>query len=304
METDLHLETDWNSDPTHCDCLADVVIYDPNDKRHLIRTSISRKFLTLEGHLTPDAIACTIVGGKVLKSRLGLHVCVPTSDAQAHLLSHKLPSGDCMHNAIELCSGIGALGEGLEHNGFTIRVRNELRQAYVNLMQRQGFRSTVLGDVGSNQVISQIHHACPESGLHAAGFPCQPWSMLGDRQKTQDARGLTLQAILRTAFMLRAHSLLLECVTQASDDIEVHKLLYRWCKCTGFNARECKLELHNVWPCRRSRWWVLLTFPGSSPVDLQPLPRMHPMPVVADVVPTFPTWPQDQTKQLVLDSYE
>eukprot|EP00438_Fugacium_kawagutii_P004336 Skav207873 [mRNA] locus=scaffold664:12608:17290:+ [translate_table: standard] len=304
MSDELHLETNWGNHHGCADCLADVVIYDPKQQKHLIRSSLARKFLTLQGKLDPSAVACTILNGKVLEGCHGLHVCVPSDTDESFLLSHKLPTTDCLTNAIELCSGIGALGSGLEHNGYQVKVRNELRESFVKLLAHQGYHTSVTGDVGSPQVIAQIHALCPESALHAAGFPCQPWSLLGDRNRTHDLRGKTLHAILRTAFLLRAHTIVLECVVPASEDVEVTRLICKWCRITGFNARECKLDLHCLWPSKRSRWWVLLSFPGSNPVELMPLPSMHPLPCVADVIPMFPSWPVDQTKQLALDAYE
>eukprot|EP00438_Fugacium_kawagutii_P002895 Skav223706 [mRNA] locus=scaffold2379:65847:70727:+ [translate_table: standard] len=220
------------------------------------------------------------------------------------MLSHRTPDRKCLTNAIELCSGIGALGEGVEHNGYVIKVRNDLRAPYSAFLQRQGFDTTVVGDVGSNHVIAKIHEHCPDSALHTAGFPCQPWSRMGDQQRTLDSRGRTLHAILRTAFMLRAHTLLLECVTQAREDPEIMKLIYRWCKCTGYNAREKCLELSTLWPSRRSRWWVVLSFAGSTPADLEPMPVIQDHICVADVLPSFPEWPDEHNKQLILDAQE
>lgn len=259
MDAELGLETDWSQHPVRCDFLADVIVYDPLQVRHLVRTGIARKFLTLEGHLDTDAVAVTVLEGKVAPGQYGPHVSVQSS---SFVLSHGIPSSDNMLDAIELCSGLGALGEGLEHNGFTVRVRNDIRKAYTQLMYRQGFSSSVVGDIGSNETIALIHKQHPGSSMHAAGFPCQPWSPLGDRKCNADSRGRTLNSILRAAYMLRAHSVLLECVTGAKQDAYIMRLLYRWCKITGYNAREVTLNLHTVWPAKRTRWWVLLSFGG------------------------------------------
>lgn len=301
MDDELSLETDWRQNPSVADFLADVIIWDQTQSRHLVRTSLARKFVTVEAQLEPDAIAITVLGGKVSVGRHGLHVRV---QADGYALSHAVPTSASMTNAIEVCSGLGALGEGLEHHGFTVQVRNELRPAYTQLMYRQGYQSSVVGDIGSNHTIASIHHTYQGSALHAAGFPCQPWSLLGDRKQHQDDRGRTLLSILRSAYLLRAHSVLLECVKQARDDEFIRKVLVRWCRITGFNARETYLDLHTIWPSKRSRWWVLLSFGGSSPPTLEPLPVIDPAPCVEDVLVSFPEWPSDQMKQLKLDAYE
>eukprot|EP00438_Fugacium_kawagutii_P021051 Skav222607 [mRNA] locus=scaffold5038:168782:173185:- [translate_table: standard] len=209
-----------------------------------------------------------------------------------------------MNNAIEFCSGIGALGEGLEHNGYVVKVRNELKQPYAELMKRQGFNSTVVGDIGCNQTIAMVHQAFGESSLVAAGYPCQPWSPLGDRQQTSDDRGKTLHSVLRAAFFLRSHTLILECVTQAKQDSNILRTLYRWCKITGYNAREITLDLQDVWPARRSRWWVVLSFPGTNPMVPEPLPKLEPSPCIGDILNAFGKWPKEQMKQLLLDQYD
>eukprot|EP00438_Fugacium_kawagutii_P001626 Skav211744 [mRNA] locus=scaffold1548:270156:274947:+ [translate_table: standard] len=301
MDPDLRLESDWREQPQVCEFLADIIVFDSQQQKHLVRTAISRKFLTVCAQLNEGAIACTILGGKVQEGVHGLHVCVPP---EVFALSHGVPTCDCMTDAIELCSGLGALGEGLEHSGFTIKVRNDLREPYMQLLKRQGFDASVVGDIGHDATIAKIHAMHPGSGLHAAGFPCQPWSNLGDKQMTADSRGLTLHAILRASYFLRAHSVLLECVVPAKEDPCVLRLIYKWCKTTGYNARETTLHLHKLWPSRRSRWWVLLSFPGSTPPTLDPFPEILPNPVVADVIVEFPTWSKQEMQELALDSYE
>lgn len=76
MDDELNLETNWDRDPILCDCLATVVIYDPAQQKHLIGTSIARKFMTLQGTLTPGTTACTVLGGKVLGGLYGHRVLV------------------------------------------------------------------------------------------------------------------------------------------------------------------------------------------------------------------------------------
>lgn len=69
--------------------------------------------MTLEAHLKSGSIACTVLDGIMTVGLHGPHI---VADHTGHVLSHGLPSTTSMHHAIEMCSGIGGLGEGLEHN--------------------------------------------------------------------------------------------------------------------------------------------------------------------------------------------
>jgi site-specific DNA-cytosine methylase len=107
----------------------------------------------------------------------GFHV-----DTPAHYLEHSIPSSNSMKDGIEVCAGIGALGEGMTANGIKVHVANDIRESFTSLMRFQGFETTVTGDVGSHAVWAEIHAAHPTRAVLGAGFPCQPWSRLGDQK--------------------------------------------------------------------------------------------------------------------------
>ena len=165
-------------------------------------------------------------------------------------------------------------------------------------MRFQGFETTVTGDVGSHAVWAEIHAAHPTRAVLGAGFPCQPWSRLGDQKKSTDVRALTLKSVLRCSFFLRCHTILLECVTEARKDKDGLKQLTEWCLITKYNARDIILDLNQIWCTNRKHWWCLLTFPGSSPPALEPFPNLPALVTVGDVLPDFPIWPPDHQHQL------
>ena len=297
------LEPYWKSttDFTLIDTLADVVIWDGNQQRHLLRSAIDRKFFTFTGQIDKGAVAITILQGQFLHIEKGFKI---TTVEGTKVWSHMTPSLDSLSVVIETCSGIGALGEGLEENGFRIALRNELRPRLCQLMQQQGFQQTVEGDIGLHSTIEAIVRLHPGSTMWAAGFPCQPWSWLGDNKGSKDERATTLKSILIACFFCRAHTILLECVVGASKDKETMEIIKEWVKLTGFNFNDCKLELHQVWPSKRSRWWCLLTFPGTPKFSLEEFPVLPKPPVVNDVLPVFPSWPEDEMRALILGVYE
>lgn len=168
--------------------------------------------------------------------------------------------------------------QGLEHgaeaNNIQISVCNELRPAFVHLMQARGFTRTVAGDIQDNEVLHEINTRHGRSALWMAGFACQPWSMLGDRKCSHDARANTLVHILRAAFFARANAIRLECVAGAKEDAHITSLLQQWTQLTGFRAFDQTLELAHVWPSHRYRWWTLLTHPGNPIVVLGTIPQV------------------------------
>jgi len=301
MEDDLELEPSWKScqEGTRADFIADLIIKDPENKKHLVLTAVHKTFLTLEATIKEDTVAITVLDGFLTSGKSGFHVV-----NAGFILEHAIPSSGHLRDGIEVCAGIGALGEGLRANGIQIQVTNDIRDKFTMLMQHQGFQSTVTGDVGSHAVLFEIHSKHPTPAMMGAGFPCQPWSQMGDQRKSLDARAGTLKSVLRAAYLLRCHSVLLECVVGARQDKKVLKQLRQWCQVTRFNAREITLDLNQIWCTNRKRWWCLLTFPGSAPPTLEPFPVFPDLIRVGDILPCFPVWPEDQQHQLEVGLYE
>eukprot|EP00438_Fugacium_kawagutii_P017138 Skav217501 [mRNA] locus=scaffold1908:258586:268404:+ [translate_table: standard] len=297
------LEPPWQSTEEHTrvDLLAEVIILDPKQQRHLIRTALHRKLLTVSGDIHPTAIAVTILGGAYRKGQHGYHVHI---DDQASVLNHPMPSTDDYSAVIETCAGIGGIGEGAHAAGFFIAAMNDKQEEFSKFTQRQQYDYTVTGDISDNRTLVEIHSMRSSTSVLTAGFPCQPWSALGDQRGSADGRAMTLLYIFRAAWFLRSHGLLLECVPQAKDDPKVKSLLAQWCRLTHSTKSDVTLELSQVWPSRRHRWWCLLTSCGMVSPTLHPFPRLPKHPVVGDVLPVFPRWPVEELGQLTLGQYE
>eukprot|EP00438_Fugacium_kawagutii_P024607 Skav200075 [mRNA] locus=scaffold838:492659:502286:+ [translate_table: standard] len=153
----------------------------------------------------------------------------------ATILTHQQPTLADQRNVIELCAGAGFLGEGLSTAGFSVKVVNDLRQKNCDMHEnwRTGEDPKVIcGDIAEVSTIQAIHNAHGGSSLVAFGFNCQPWSALGDQGRMGDLRATSLVSSLRAAYWLRAHGVLMECVTQAGPGrvfLEaLHELGWRW----------------------------------------------------------------------------
>ena len=298
----LRLEPFWDSVEIHqlVDTLVETVIWDPQGRKHLVRSALHRKFLRVNGVL-PNAIAYSLMSFKVESIQGGITI---SKGEGSSVFPHVVATMDDLHTVTEVCSGIGVMSDGLLSCGATIGAKNELRETLIQFQHRQGVTGLVQGDIGDQQVLATFFQQHPHPAMIAAGFSCQPWSKLGDQQGFQDRRASSLHHTLRTAYFCRAHALMLECVTEAGSDKAVVDLIQAWCRCTGFHMHSRELQLEKFWPSKRNRWWCLILSPAVQPFEIRDLPCQIQKPIVSDLFPFFPAWPQDEEDQLSLDLYE
>ena len=303
VESLLNLEPSWPllMDGDKATLLIEMVIFDPNNHKHLVRSAVHRKFLTVNGTLDHKAVAFTILGATVSKTnnRLGLIL-----DHSSTVLSHHHLDCDSMFRSIETCSGGGFMKDGIDKGGFHVAATNDLRQSMADFQHRQGCCDMVVGDIGDDKTISELFHLHSKPCLVAGGFSCQPWSALGDKKGMLDCRSQSLTSILRAAFLMRSHSILLECVQNAGKDKQVREILNTFCRITGLRQVQIDLSLASFWPSRRARWWTVLYSHAFPPFHLMPLPSQLIPPTVNDLLPYLPDWPEEKISQIKLDSYE
>ena len=298
----LRLEPSWESvsKDQSVDILVETVFWDPKGLKHLVRTAIHRKFLRVIGVL-PQSMAYSLMNFRVDSTCNGVTV----SKGEAGIVfPHVVATTDDLFAVTEVCSGIGVMSDGLLSCGATICAKNALRETLIDFQMKQGTKGLIPGDIGQLPVLANFYFQHPHSSMIAAGFSCQPWSKLGDKQGFQDHRASSLHHTLRAAFFCRAHALLLECVTEAGSDQAVVDLIRAWCKCTGFQMQSKELRLETIWPSKRNRWWCLIFSPAVHPFEIRALPCQIKLPTVNDLFPIFPAWPQDEEEQLSLDLYE
>ena len=302
-ESLLSLEPSWGSvtEGDRCSLLVEMVIHDPHHGKHLVRTAVHRRFITIQGCLDKQAIAHSILGAKVFSTNNGFRLLL---DDEATILPHFHLDGDSLFGAIETCSGAGFMKDGIDKGGFNVYASNDLRKTMMEFQNRQGFSSTVTGDIGRDETIKCLFDLHAKPCLFAGGFSCQPWSALGDKKGMLDCRAESLTSILRAAFFMRSHSIVLECVQNAGQDKQVREILDTFCRITGFRQAHIDLSLAAFWPSRRARWWTVLYSHAFPPFRLVPLPCQLVPPKIIDILPIFPEWDETQLAQIRLDSYE
>ena len=180
----------------------------------------------------------------------------------------------------------------------------ELRPTLAKLYSANSSAKVIVGDITEFSTIQRVHAAHPYSATISSGISCQPYSRLGDGGSGGDTRAATLPATLAAAHYLRAVVVILECVAPAGEDGYVKWHVEQFCKRTNFNRSEVILNLNEVWPCRRQRWWCVLTAPALGRIDLKAFVPMEDLATVRHVMPVIKEWPADDEKQLQLTPIE
>ena len=87
-------------------------------------------------------------------------------------------------NTVSLFSGIGGFDKGFINNGFNIIWANDFDKYAVMTYEENFKNKIILGDI-NNIALNTI----PNFDILIAGFPCQPFSMMGDQKGFDDTRG-------------------------------------------------------------------------------------------------------------------
>lgn len=184
----LQLEPAWHqlTVGSKISVLADVVVWDGLQQRHLLKSAGKKVFFIFQGTM-PKVDAVSLLEVTVTTTTNGFRIQAD----DGYILPHEVPDLGCMYLSTEVCAGIGCLGRGLETAGMKLQTSNELREPFAAFQRLQG-RSMIKGDLGEAATIAKIHAAQTGPNCLAGGFSCQPWSHLGDRRATGDQRADTL----------------------------------------------------------------------------------------------------------------
>ena len=214
------------------------------------------------------------------------------------------PTYDDLVQVRELCSGMGVATSGLIQGGFFPRVacdiRDPLLEAYGLFHQEVAL---VQGDIGDPETIAKVWKAFPRVASILAGFACQPFSRGGAQKGACDARSNTLSSVLHAAFMLRAPIVVLECVTEAGSNNFVIQQLDDFCRQCQFARSEIYLSLEQCWPCKRDRWWTVLTAKLLGKVCLRSFPQIPTPSKLGQIHPKLRI-PETELQQLELSPDE
>ncbi len=95
------------------------------------------------------------------------------------------------YKAIDLFAGIGGMRMGFEKAGFEIVYSNDIDH-YACQTYRANF-----GEIDEKDIRRVDPNEIPEFNVLLAGFPCQPFSMIGNRDGLKDSRGQLFNEVVR-----------------------------------------------------------------------------------------------------------
>ena len=115
---------------------------------------------------------------------------------------------------------------------------------------------------------------------------------------------MSLRGVLETAFYLQVQVVILECVTLAASNAHVKSEIQKFMDITGFHCSQIELHLHDVWPCRRSRAYRLISAPFLGPIPLVPWPKSDALTKVRQVISCIMPWAEQDEHSLALSPDE
>ena len=205
---------------------------------------------------------------------------------------------------METCSGLGGLGCGAEYAGWKVVAQNDCNQLFAAHQAKVSDVPMIEGDINKMETVAALHRAHAHCGSIAFGFACQPYSRLGDQKEGQDPRSLSLPASLYAAFLLQKEIVVCECVPGAATSKYVLSCLDHYMEQTGSTRTEVLLELSEIWPSRRRRWWSVVLKQYLGQVALHPFPKLPVEPTVACLLPQFLTLTAAELEMLTLSAEE
>ena len=267
---------------------------------HLCRGFLTGQSFRLRGFPASAGTKLTILNGKVSSFRLPLIKI----DDQARVLVHKPRQLDDVLQVVETCVGLGALGHGAKEAGFQVVCMNDINPKFCQHLRDTGEGFVVEGDIASLDTIAKIHAMASGAATMAFGFNCQPFSRLGDQKHGFDHRAQSLPSALYAAYLLQMECVIAECVPEASTSNFVQKCLDQYMEATQSARSETLLELSDLWPAKRRRWWTVLTKANVGQVRLEPLPKLDATPTIRCVLQRFLDLQPDELRQLTLSPEE
>lgn len=189
-------------------------------------------------------------------------------------------------NLTELCCGMGVATQGFQHLGFNTVLACDSNEKFVAAYQHfHPGVNVIKGDVTQQDTIRQLVASSGRPSIAFVGFSCQPFSKGGAQLGVDDSRSSSLVGSLEVCFLLRCPAIILECVPDAASNKHVRATLSTYCTQCLYHLSEIQLQQEHIWPCRRDRWWVLLTASSLGACSLRPFPRSSYPSCVKQILP-------------------
>lgn len=205
---------------------------------------------------------------------------------------------------IETCAGIGAVGHGMHMCGTTTVAYNDSNHQWCTWLQARTDTPVIEGDLNDPAVIHSIASVAQGAEILSSGVSCQPFSGLGDRKEGNDPRSASLTGSLQLGFHLQPAWIILECTREARTSPWAQQVFQAFAQQSGYHFHQEVVDLHNIWPGLRTRWWGVFSHPLVPAATFQNLPKLSFVPSLIHVVPRLLSPPDEQIDQLNLDQHE
>ena len=195
----------------------------------------------------------------------------------------------------DICAGMGGITQGLEMSGFRRLASLDNRELMCETLKMNGHDGVILGDV-----LTPLDRAClhatpyPARCTLASGFPCQPLSSQGDKNGAQDSRSRPFFGVLKAAWEQHCAALVLENVKAAQDSPYIQQGLQCLAWSLGMHYVQKIISLEDIWPCRRTRWWLLMIPKKYDRKDIQAFPQDCNLQHINQLFMDWPHWPESE----------
>ena len=227
----------------------------------------------------------------------------PTKESK--IVDEQPCTAESCHRVIEVCSGIGGIGMGASACGFAVAALLDHNQLVCDALLNLGHENIHEASLLDDKALRDLHLSIqPVAHVMTSGFSCQPWSFQGDQGGFADTRASSFWGTLRAFHLLQMKVLILECTPAAGQNPRLRNALLDFATCLNLQFKDVNLSLADQWPSHRNRWWALL-YPKDWPtMDLISWGKGSYALTVQQVVPSWPSWMEDESAPLRLTEHE
>ena len=205
----------------------------------------------------------------------------------------------------DICAGMGGISQGLEAIGFCPLAAMDSNPLMCETLLRNGHPGVIQGNVLRDLDRALLH--CTPSPMRCtlvSGFPCQPLSSQGDQRGQDDERSRPFHAVLKTAWEQQCAALILENVKGARTASYVQEEIQKLAWSLSMDMVQTYLNLSNMWPCRRSRWWMLMAPKAYQLHSIPDLPEDKDLQLIRHLFRHWPQWTPEEEEALQLSEME
>ena len=155
--------------------VAKVIFFDSSHEAHVLQECATGRRFGYKGLLELGYQHHTLLNAVFLKQYPFPKVA---ADGHTKVLNHEVPSWHSLKNVIDVCSGIGALSEGVLAAGFDPILSVDVNPKMTDLCAGTASWDCITGDIGDTETVHEIWTKARYAKTMTAGFSCQPFPSL------------------------------------------------------------------------------------------------------------------------------